>query len=120
MSDSRGKMPGWSERRWTEFAKGCQPGASAFRPTCCNRLAGEKKIKSLSTTGQPGERCRDHWPVFPETGFADNARRDHWSRSSPKFRSAACELPLQAGDDRAMHLADAAFGKVERRTDLLH
>src|SRR3954451_11367080 len=45
-----------------------------------------------------------------------------WERSilRPELRSPAAELALKAGDDRAVHLADAAFGEVERGADLFH
>src|SRR5688572_22159005 len=39
---------------------------------------------------------------------------------STELRPPAGELPLQTGHDRAVHLADAAFGEIERGADLLH
>src|SRR5262245_26053155 len=37
-----------------------------------------------------------------------------------KLRTPAAELALQAGDDAAVHLADAAFAQVERGADFFH
>src|SRR5262245_47403163 len=41
-------------------------------------------------------------------------------RRLPKLGPPLTQLSLQPLHDRAVHLADAAFGKIERRPDLLH
>src|SRR5690349_2736708 len=58
-------------------------------------------------------------PGLLGAGTATGGRRV-MGRSGAEFGAASSQLPLQAADARAVHLAHAAFAELERVADFFH